>query len=210
MVKPEGAVLRRRDYFIAPISQATALELVREHHYSGGGSNTAVYRHGLFHVDDPDIPLGVAWWLPPTKKAGQSVVMADRSRVWSDYAERWRNVLSLTRLVVVPEVPTNGASFLMAASIRMVALDERWSHLVTYADEGQGHSGAIYLATNWSRLESRRGGPVWKDADGRHHSLKNGPTSRTKADMLALGYVSSGPTTKRKFVRYLDSERSAA
>lgn len=193
-MKPAGVeVLRKGDYFIADIPQADALALVREHHYAGGGSKTAVYRHGLFHVDSPDECLGVAWWLPPTKVAAQSV------------HPDWRRVLSLTRLVVVPGVPQNAATFLLAKSVRVIRGDGRWAALVTWADEGQGHTGAIYLGANWTPLGARAGGTaVWKDAAGRQVSAKAGPRTRTKAEMESLGYVNTGRTLKRKFVLILE------
>jgi len=183
--------LAKEDYFIAPISQALAKSLVEQHHYSKGGSNTAVYRHGLFHIDAPDICLGVAWWLPPTKVAAQSV------------HDDWRRVLSLTRLVVVPGVPTNGASFLMARSIREIQRTGDWTALVTYADEGQGHTGAIYKATNWTYKGIRPGHAVWVDSTGRHVAKKAGPRTRKNAEMLELGYTNTGATRKHKFVMYL-------
>lgn len=183
--------LDRRAFVVRDVDQTTARALVAEHHYARGGPNTGVFRHGLFHVDN-NVPLGVAWWLPPTKIAAQSVA-----------GEQWRSVLSLTRLVIVPGMPTNAASFLLGQSIRIIRRNGRWSHLVTYADEGQGHTGAIYRATNWTYVGAGNGDPVWRDVTGRQVSRKSASNSRTVAEMRALGYVSSGRTRKHKFVMAL-------
>lgn len=193
-MKPAGAVLRRTDYTIADIPQATARQLVEAHHYARGGPNTGVFRHGLFHRDDPETALGVAWWLPPTRVAAESVA-----------GDEWRRVLSLTRLVIAPEVPANAATFLLAASTRIIRRDDRWAALVTYADEGQGHAGTIYRAAGWEYVGTSRGDAVWTDRDGRQVSRKSASKSRTRAEMLALGYTSSGPTRKHKFIRRLTS-----
>lgn len=182
--------LDRSLYEVRDVPHAIATSLVRAHHYARGGPNTGVFRHGLF-LRGAEEPLGVAWWLPPTKVAAQSV------------AEEWRTVLSLTRLVVVPDMPTNAASYLLGASIRMIRRDGRWKHLVTYADEGQGHTGAIYLATNWKYVGMRPGDPVWVTPEGRQVSRKSASNSRTSAEMRALGYRSLGPTRKHKFVMSL-------
>jgi hypothetical protein len=121
---------RKQDYEVRSIGLTTARALVVAHHYAKGGSNTGVYFHGLIQRAQPHVACGVAWWLPPTRRAAESV---DRVR--------WRQVLALTRLVVTPEVPLNGASFLLGRSIRMIRADGRFVALVTYADESQGHLG---------------------------------------------------------------------
>jgi hypothetical protein len=151
--------------------------MVAEHHYAQGGPNTAVFRHGLFHIDDPMTCLGIAWWLPPTRVAAESV------------CANWRGVLTLTRLVVHPDVPQNGASFLLAASVKLIRQDSRWECLVTYADMSQGHTGAIYRAAGWRYIGQTAAEQRWVDASGRQVSRKAGPKSRTRAEMLALGHI---------------------
>jgi hypothetical protein len=183
--------LSAADYSVRPISRFQALLLVREFHYAKGGPNTGVYFHGLFRGDEAE-PVGVAWWLPPTKVAAESVC-----------GDEWRSVLSLTRLVVHPSVPTNGASFLLGRSIRLIRQAGVWRHLVTYADERQGHLGQIYRATNWEYQGVRRGDPVWVDESGRQVSRKSAAHSRTRAEMEALGYRNMGVSRKHKFVMHL-------
>lgn len=68
------------------------------------------------------------------------------------------------------------------------------------AEAKQGHTGAIYRATNWTRIGERRGDPVWLDKAGRQVSRKAGPRSRTSAEMRALGYERQAPLPKVKFV----------
>jgi hypothetical protein len=194
MTKPEFP-LDKSQYFIAPIPVALAREFVSKYHYARGGSNTGVHVHGLFKFGAPDDLLGVAWWLPPTKVAAQSVN--------SD----WKSVLNLTRLVVLPGMPTNSASFLIAQSIKWIKKnDKRWSTLLTYADGGQGHTGGIYRATNWVFVETKLGSPVWKDADGRQVAVKS-TVSRTVSQMEALGYTNTGRTVKHKFVMHLKGSK---
>lgn len=180
--------LVRGDFEVRTVPLSEARALVEAYHYAKGGANTATFRHGLFRKGQ-DEPLGVAWWIPPTRTCAESV---DR--------ENWKGVLSLTRLVIVPGMPTNSASFLLGKSIRIIGKDPRWTALVTYADEGQGHTGAIYRATNWQYAGARLGDPVYLDEDGRQVSRKAGPKTRTNAEMLALGYKNTGRTVKHKFV----------
>lgn len=185
--------LARADYRVQATTRPEALRLVEKYHYARGGPNTGVFFHGLFHRDDDQL-LGVAWWLPPTKVAAQTV------------SEDWRSVLGLTRLAIDPAVPTNGASYLLGRSIRLIRHDSRWKHLVTYADEAQGHTGQIYLATNWSFVGWTRGHDLWVDGTGRQVAVKSASRTRTNAEMLALGHRRIGKSRKRKFVMHLGGD----
>lgn len=181
---------RRGEWFVADAPLKAAQDMVREHHYSRGGSNTAVYVHGLFRREDGEL-CGVVWWLPPTRVACESV-----------NKEQWKQVLSLTRMVVLPGVPKNACTFLLARSVDMIRRDGRFVSLVTYADESQGHSGGVYRAANWSCVGRTGPYPRWLDAQGRQVAAK-ATKNRTKAQMLDLGHTRAGSFHKHKFVLHL-------
>ena len=191
---PSEEVLKASDYEVrtVPLSQGRAFIIA--HHYSKGCSNTAVYVHGLFKKGYEEL-LGVAQWLPPTRVAAESV-----------NRENWQRVLSLTRLAVHPDVPKNGATFLMARSMRLIEQDQKWVSLVTYADEFMGHTGAIYRAANWEYIGLMKPNPRWEDAQGRQVARK-ATKSRTNAEMEALGYRLVGSYRKHKFVRHFRHRR---
>lgn len=179
--------LRARDWRVDPCSQTDAVELIERIHYAGGASNTSVARHALRRLDDEKI-LGVAMWLPPTRNAALSV---DR--------ENPRGVLALTRLCVADEVPTNGASFLLGRSMKMLDRDV-WPTLLTYADTRHGHTGAIYRATNWICLGEVPGSDSWVDATGTQRGRKRGGRNLSVAQMRELGYTRLPAMPKIKFV----------
>lgn len=188
-MKPEDSAerLHVKDYFVDTAPLLAAQEMVRDFHYSGGGSNTAVYVHGLWRKSDCAL-LGIAWWLPPTRVACESVNRAE-----------WKKVLSLTRLVILPQVPSNACSFLVSRSMRMIWKEDRFNSLVTYADESQGHEGRVYRACNFYYVG--RTGPYTKfvDANGRQVAAK-ATKNRRKAEMEALGYRKAGSFYKHKYV----------
>lgn len=196
----DGGKLRSVDYEVRPIpgqgppwQQARAF--IAEHHYSGGCSKTSVYAHGLYQRGGAEL-LGVAMWLPPTRVAAETVNRED-----------WKRVLSLSRLVVRSDVPSNAATFLMARSIRLIRQDRRFVSLVTYADDFMGHTGAIYLASNWSFAgTSLRGSPRWEDYGGRQVSNRS-TTSKTHAQMLTKGHRFIGNFKKHKFIMHLKQQR---
>ena len=194
--RPAGTHLRKSDYEVRDCPLGTALAFLREFHYAGGRSTTCTYGHGLFRQN---CLVGVALWMPPTRVAALSV------------DDDWRGVLSLSRLAVAPAEPTNSASFLLGASMRLVAAARRFHTLLTYADERRGHTGAIYRATNWDYLGTVPGGSSWVDADGHQVSARFGPPTargtRTAAEMAGLGYERIPPSRKHKFVKRLPKNR---
>lgn len=84
--------------------------------------------------------------------------------------------------------------------LRILDSERRWTCLLTYADESQGHEGTIYKATNWHYLGRGRPTPRWLDANGRQVSTQ-ATTTRTVSQMRALGYRVEGKFSKRKFAR---------
>lgn len=181
--------LRKADWEVRPVCLEFAQRFVAAHHYAKGGSNTATYLHGLFRVGeifDEEQCQGVAWWIPPTRSAAEAT-----------FPERWQGVLCLSRLAILPAVPANACSFLLARSRRLIDR-KAWPCLVTYADEWRRHSGAIYRADNW-QYEGRTKPERAYQLNGRLIARKAGGKTRTHAEMLALGAVSIGPFAKHKF-----------
>jgi hypothetical protein len=179
--------LKAEDWEVRTVPLVTCRAFVFDLHYAGGGSNTAVGRHGLFRIGS-DRCMGIAWWLPPTRVAAEA-----------SYDGDWRQVLALSRLVLDPEVPGNGASFLLARSRRLLDRST-WPCLITYADEWRGHTGAIYRADNWEYCGLTKPERVYT-LHGRMIARKAGARSRTHAEMLALGAVCEGSFPKHKFRR---------
>lgn len=186
--KPFADRLRKQDWCVKTISLPVARGLIEAHHYAGGASNTATALHGLFKLGEEEC-RGVAWWIPPTKSAALAT-----------YPNNWQGVLALSRLVVVPGVPKNACTFLLARSMSLISR-AKWPCFVTYADSWQGHTGGIYLAANWTYIGLTSPEATWV-LDGRMLSRKAGPKTRTKAEMLALGAEMVGRFAKRKFVQY--------
>ncbi|MCK4823304.1 hypothetical protein KA005_46560, partial [bacterium] len=181
--------LDKTDYEVRNISQVVVEDLVQRYHYAKGGSNTGVFRHGLFHKGDSLNCLGIAWWIPPTKSCAEA-----------SYEGDWRKVLVLSRFVILPSVPKNAASFLLSKSIRLIQVSGNWECLLTYADTYMDHIGTIYKATNWKYLGKTKPQPVWIiPENGRMIAKKAGGHTRTKDEMLKLGYKLAGFFPKHKY-----------
>ena len=191
---PYQGRLRKEDWEVRPCPLAEAQALVRLYHYARGGSNTAVYTHGLYRRGEEAL-YGVVWWLPPTRVACESV---DK--------ERWKQVLSLTRMVVSPSCPKNACSFLLARSTSLIKKERRFVALVTYADESQGHTGGVYKAAGWKYIGRTGPYPRWLDSQGKQVAPK-ATKNRTKAEMEALGHRLVGKFHKHKYVLILEPKK---
>jgi hypothetical protein len=184
--------LRGAEWEVRPVPRAEAAQLVKLFHYSGSCANTCVASHGLYRRDEGVLgrPYGAAMWMPPLPPAGRAVVRGD---------EDWRGVLVLSRLVVAPEVPTNGASFLLGRSMKLLDRS-RWPVLLTYADTRLGHTGAIYKATNWQAEGSVAAGDVWIGPDGEQGGRRRGPRCLSVGEMRAAGFERAPAAPKIRFV----------
>ena len=86
------------------------------------------------------------------------------------------------------------------SGLAVVIRDLRWSLLVTYADEGEGHTGAIYLATNWTPAGTSKSDARWVDAAGKRVA-KFSTRSRSVAEMFTAGHAPIAKSCKRRFVK---------
>jgi hypothetical protein len=178
--------LRTEDWEVRSVDIRVARPLVEAFHYARGASNTATYLHGLFKKGELAC-VGAAWWIPPTKGAALAT-----------YPIRWTGVLSLSRLVIAPDVPKNACTFLLARSRKLID-PVKWPCLVTYADDWRGHTGAIYRADNWRFVGKTKPERTYQ-IEGRMVARKAGGKTRTHSEMLALGAVLMGSFAKHKFV----------
>lgn len=180
--------LHKSDWRVDVIALGQGQERVSELHYAKGASNTATFRHGMFRVENwPMVVSGAALWIPPTRTAAEASFDGD-----------WKRVLALSRFVLAADVPKNGASFLLSRSVRLIRQSRAWDCLVTYADEWQGHLGTMYRAAGWEYVGVTKPERVYV-LDGRMIARKAGPTTRTHAEMLALGAECVGAFRKHKF-----------
>ena len=187
-MKPQGPIARRSEYVVERCEHAVAAMIVARCHYMRGAANTSVAAHCLRKRLDGRI-VGAALWVPPTRNAARSVA-----------GERWRGVLSLSRVAVDDAEPTNAESLLVGRSMRLVMRDPRWHTLLTYADSRQGHVGTIYRATGWAYLGSVDGAPAWIDPRNGRQVAARATRTRTADEMRRLGYERLNAVPKHKFV----------
>lgn len=136
--------------------------LCENYHGYGSVGNAATY---AFCVLEPEGAVAAYSWQPPPPGAAKSVC-----------PEAPQGVLALSRMVAVPK----GQRKLKHISkpLRAQMHDEidrtRWPVLVTYSDEGQGHTGYVYQCSGWEKT-ARSSRPYFVDKYGnRASSYSNG------------------------------------
>lgn len=182
--------LIKSEWIVKPISISTARILIEKYHYAKSATNTGVYTFGLFKIGNDFFEnqcLGCSWWLPPTKNAAIAT-----------FDGEWQKVLSLTRLVVAPNVPKNACSFLLSKSIKMID-KTKWHCLVTYADTCQNHSGTIYKANNWEYMGLTTASAVFQSNKGKIMGRKRGGKNLTIQELNDIGFNEIGKFQKHKF-----------
>ncbi len=189
--------LRASEWYVQTVpTHGEVSRFVTDQHYAKGAAVSSTYRHGLYRRGDfwplvTDL-LGVALWLPAVKPSAIAVAGPDG----------WDGVLNLTRLAVHPDVPTNGASFLLGWSMKLIDRT-RWPVLVTYADTARGHTGAIYKATNWICDGPQRpaaDGYAWVNAAGKQAGRRGGVgVYRSDQQMRDMGYERVNAAPKIRF-----------
>lgn len=121
---------------VKAINHQTASRIVEDYHYAGR-TPSIVVAFGLY-VDN--ILLGViTYGIPPQRK-----VLACCGDEYID------NALELNRLFVFDECGKNTESWFLGQTFKILEKDySQYFILVSYADNGHGHVGYIYQATNW-------------------------------------------------------------
>lgn len=93
----------------------------------------------------------------------------------SQYTSLFPNIenghyIELTRLWCAEDMPKNTESKLISESLRM--LPSEIEVVLSFSDEGEGHSGTIYQATNWYYVGANNGGKMLvKDGMKKHPRL---------------------------------------
>jgi len=158
-------VSKSTSFDLRPCSMAQAKDVVLKYHGYGSMPGSATY---LFAVFEDESPVAVYSWQPPPPGAARSVC-----------PEAPYGVLSLSRMAAVPKGQRTLKHVSKPLRWQMKNLIDRgrWPVLVTYSDEGQGHTGHVYKCSGWKKsMRAKR--PFYVADDGsRTSSYKNGSRS---------------------------------
>lgn len=137
-------------------------DLFVEHHGYKSAGTVQVYAFAVFEGDKI---VAAYVWQPPPPGAARAVC-----------PEAPHGVLALSRMVALPkgERELRHVSKPLRKQMRSLIDRTRWPVLLTYSDEGLGHTGHVYLCSGWEKT-ARVARPVFSDEKGaRASSYSNG------------------------------------
>ena len=161
--------MKEPTYNLQPVAINVVQDMCSRYHGYGGAGRVVAY---AFAVYENERPVAAYAWQPPPPGASRAVAPAEPSCV-----------LALSRMVAVPrdERALRHVSRPLRRQMRMLIDRTRWPVLVTYSDEGQGHTGHVYRCSGWTPTVRRRV-PFYVDALGvRVSRYQNGITIRKQA-----------------------------
>ena len=157
--------------------RACSLEVVRDlcerfHGYKSAG-NASVYAFAVYEDGEP--VAGYSWQPPPTGCARAVCPEAPGG------------VLSLSRMAAV-DVKDRivKVSRPLRRQMRVLIDRTRWPVLVTFSDEGQGHTGYVYKCSGWQATK-RGPRPVYEDSGGRRASSYSNGRHGGREDVSRAG-----------------------
>lgn len=160
---------------IEPCSLNVVRDLCAQYHGYGSAGGVAVY---AWAVVESGQPVAAYSWQPPAPGAAADVC-----------AEAPAGVLALSRMVAVPkaERKLKHVSKPLRRQMHRLIDRTRWPVLVTFSDEGQGHTGYVYQCAGWEKTTRKRV-PVFEDDQGRRASrYANGKTGGR--DLIRIGWT---------------------
>jgi hypothetical protein len=136
--------------------------LCADHHGYGSAGGTATY---AWTVVEDGRPVAAYAWQPPPPGAAKALCPVAPA-----------GVLALSRMVAVPreERRLNHVSKPLRRQMRTLIDRGRWPVLVTYSDEGEGHTGHVYKCSGWTPTTRRRARFYLDERGRRASSYSNG------------------------------------
>jgi hypothetical protein len=153
-------------YELRPTTLSHVRDLCEQFHGYGSAGGVAVYCFGVW---EGDALVAAYSWQPPPPGAAKAIC-----------PEAPQGVLALSRMVAVPrdQRKLNHVSRPLRRQMRRLIDRSRWPVLVTYSDEGQGHTGHVYKCSGWQPT-SRECVPVFETVNGARASrYANGKTGK--------------------------------
>lgn len=154
--------MKKPSFNLQLCSMSDIQELCAEFHGYKSASKWATYSFAVY--ENGRLVAGFAWQ-PPPMGAASSVC-----------PEAPQGVLALSRMVAVDRKDRQLRHISKPLRHQMLKLIDRtrWPVLITYHDEGQGHTGHVYKCSGWKRTTSSKRDCFSDSSGSRRSSFSNG------------------------------------
>jgi hypothetical protein len=180
---------------VKPVPFVVAKRIIEKHHYLHSFPGGTKLAFGVFVGNrlQGSISLGVG----PVN--GYNLV----------HKAKPEDCLVLTRLWLSDDLPRNSESRVIAIVIRALKQNTHIKFLVSYADPSQGHTGIIYMASNWLYTGLSEAMPLYDLGDGvarQSRSLAHGFGTHSIKHLVDSGInITLIPqSSKYRYVYFLD------
>jgi hypothetical protein len=181
---------------VTPITPKAAKRFVMAHHYAKGMHNGPTLCTGLY--DGPHL-VGVCAFATPCSEAVRASVFG------KDCVDL---VTELHRLVLLDQVPTNAESWFIARSLEWLrSLKDHIHAVVSFADEGHGHRGTIYQASNALYYGAAPGYRAFLDETGRQRHKRQCGRNISIEEGIARGWTPIKTGRKHRYCLLLGRDR---
>lgn len=172
-------------FALRPCSLDEVRALCEAHHGYASAGSVAVYAFGVTEWDSrlqattTERIVAAYAWQPPPPGASASVC-----------PEAPHGVLALSRMVAVPkaERALKHISKPLRRQMKHLIDRTRWPVLVTYSDEGEGHTGYVYQCSGWEKT-TRAQVNVYERDGKRASAYSNGGFGRRELDAVGKTWV---------------------
>ena len=185
----------KENYSISLIPCKTAKEFIRSNHYSRGCHNGPSPNYGLFENKSL---IGCLMIATPCSENVRSSVFGKVNK---------SKVRELHRLFIIDDTPKNTESWFISRCLKMIREDrpDLWG-LISFADTTEGHSGAIYRASNAIYCGMTSPANFYIDVDGRlRHPRQNG-VNITLKNAESKGWRRVRRSAKHRFIFILGNK----
>lgn len=149
---------------LRPVSLEVVRGLCEQYHGYKSAGGVAVYAFGVY---EGERAVAAYAWQPPPPGAAKNIC-----------PEAPQLVLALSRMVAVPREERRLKHISKPLMVQMKRLIDRtrWPVLVTYSDEGEGHTGYVYKCSGWAPTERRSVSTALDASGARASRYSNGKT----------------------------------
>ena len=120
--------------------------------------------------------------------------------------------IELLRLVISENLDKNILSYFLGKTFKQLTGP---LSLISYADDGMGHHGYIYQATNWIYTGMGNATIIWKDSNGKrmHDRGINGIHQKTKTDLtvnemaMKMNITKSIGSSKHRYFYFIGNKK---
>jgi len=180
---------------VSQITGKLTKDFIRKNHYTRTCHNGPM-GWGLFRGKEL---VGVCAFATPCSEAVRASLFGE------DHKDR---VTELHRLFTFDDLPSNAGTWFIARALRgLIQYRPKIRGIISFADTTEGHTGAIYKASNFTQYGFTGSSTFYRDKDGRLRHPRQSGVNITKEHANEMGWTPEKRGAKARFVKIIGPDR---